>query len=159
MFSETKLGGAFVINLDRKQDKRGFFARAFCQHEFEEYGLEPVIAQANIAFNRRRATMRGMHFQFPPATETKLLRCTRGAILDIIVDFRPESPTYLDHVAVELSADNHRALYVPAASRTGTRSSRTSRRRATRSGSSTPRAMKMACAMTIRAWASAGSCR
>jgi dTDP-4-dehydrorhamnose 3,5-epimerase len=113
IFSETKLEGAFVIDLDRKEDNRGFFARAFCQHEFEEYGLEPMIAQANIAFNRRRGTMRGMHFQFPPATETKLVRCTRGAILDIIVDLRPESPTYLDHVAVELSADNHRAFYVP----------------------------------------------
>jgi dTDP-4-dehydrorhamnose 3,5-epimerase len=113
IFTETKLEGAFVIDLTRKEDDRGFFARAFCQHEFEDYGLEPVIAQANIAFNRRRGTMRGMHFQFPPATETKLVRCTRGAILDIIVDLRPESPTYLDHVAVELSADNHRALYVP----------------------------------------------
>jgi dTDP-4-dehydrorhamnose 3,5-epimerase len=113
IFSETKLEGAFVIDLDRKEDNRGFFARAFCQREFEEYGLEPVIAQANLAFNRRKGTMRGMHFQFPPAIETKLVRCTRGAILDIIVDLRPESPTYLEHVAVELSADNHRALYVP----------------------------------------------
>jgi dTDP-4-dehydrorhamnose 3,5-epimerase len=113
IFGETKLEGAFVIDLDRKEDSRGFFARAFCQREFEEYGLEPVIAQANLAFNRRKGTMRGMHFQFPPATETKLVRCTRGAILDIIVDLRPESPTYLEHVSVELSADNHRALYVP----------------------------------------------
>jgi dTDP-4-dehydrorhamnose 3,5-epimerase len=113
IFTETKLEGAFVIDLDLKEDNRGFFARAFCQHEFEEYGLEPVIAQANLAFNRRKGTMRGMHFQFPPATETKLVRCTRGGILDIIVDLRPESRTYLDHVAVELTADNHRALYVP----------------------------------------------
>jgi dTDP-4-dehydrorhamnose 3,5-epimerase len=113
IFTETKLEGAFVIDLDLKEDNRGFFARAFCQHEFEEYGLQPVIAQANLAFNRRKGTMRGMHFQFPPATETKLVRCTRGAILDIIVDLRPESPTYLEHVAVELTADNHRALYVP----------------------------------------------
>jgi dTDP-4-dehydrorhamnose 3,5-epimerase len=113
IFIETKLEGAFLIDLDRKEDNRGFFARAFCQREFEEYALEPVIAQANLAFNRRKGTMRGMHFQFPPATETKLVRCTRGAILDIIVDLRPESPTYLGHVAVELSADNHRALYVP----------------------------------------------
>lgn len=112
-FTETKLEGAFVIEIDRKEDNRGFFARVFCQHEFEEHGLEPVIAQANIAFNRRAGTMRGMHFQYPPATETKLVRCNRGAILDIIVDLRPESPTYLDHIAVELSADNHRALYVP----------------------------------------------
>jgi dTDP-4-dehydrorhamnose 3,5-epimerase len=113
IFRETTLEGAFVVDLDVKEDNRGFFARAFCQREFEDYGLEPTIAQANIAFNRRKGTMRGMHFQFPPATETKLVRCTRGAILDIIVDLRPESPTYLDHVAVELSADNHRALYVP----------------------------------------------
>ena len=113
IFTETKLEGAFVIDIDRKPDNRGFFARAFCQHEFSEHGLKPVIAQANLAFNNRAGTMRGMHFQYPPATETKLVRCTRGAILDIIVDLRPESATYLDHVAVELSADNHTALYVP----------------------------------------------
>jgi dTDP-4-dehydrorhamnose 3,5-epimerase len=113
IFTETKLEGAFVIDLELKGDSRGFFARAFCQREFEENGLEPVIAQANLAFNRRKGTLRGMHFQFPPAAETKLVRCTRGAILDIIVDLRPESRTYLDHVAVELSADNHRGLYVP----------------------------------------------
>jgi dTDP-4-dehydrorhamnose 3,5-epimerase len=113
IFTETKLPGAYIIDVDRKEDSRGFFARAFCQHEFVEHGLQPVIAQANIAFNRRKGTLRGMHFQFPPAAETKLVRCTRGAILDIIVDLRPESPTYLEHVAVELSADNHRALYVP----------------------------------------------
>jgi dTDP-4-dehydrorhamnose 3,5-epimerase len=113
IFTETELSGAFVIDLDRKEDDRGFFARAFCQHEFAEHGLKPFVAQANIAFNRRKGTLRGMHFQFPPAAETKLVRCTRGAILDIIVDLRPESPTYLEHVSVELSADNHRALYVP----------------------------------------------
>jgi dTDP-4-dehydrorhamnose 3,5-epimerase len=113
IFTETKLQGAFVIDIDRREDDRGFFARTFCQHEFEEHGLKPVIAQANLAFNRRKGTLRGMHFQYPPAPETKLVRCTRGAILDIIVDLRPESPTYLDHVAVELSADNCRALYVP----------------------------------------------
>ena len=113
IFTETKLSGAFVIDIEHREDNRGFFARAFCQHEFEEHGLRPTIAQANIAFKRRRGTMRGMHFQFPPAAETKLVRCTLGAILDIIVDLRPESPTYLEHVAVELTADNHRALYVP----------------------------------------------
>jgi dTDP-4-dehydrorhamnose 3,5-epimerase len=113
IFSETKLDGAFIIDLELKEDNRGFFARAFCQQEFEEHGLKPVIAQANLAFNKRKGSVRGMHFQFPPAAETKLVRCTRGAILDIIVDLRPESPTYLDHVAVELTADNHRALYVP----------------------------------------------
>jgi dTDP-4-dehydrorhamnose 3,5-epimerase len=112
-FTETKLEGAFIIDLDLKEDNRGFFARAFCQDEFGEHGLKPIIAQANLAFNRRKGSVRGMHFQFPPTAETKLVRCTRGAILDIIVDLRPESPTYLDHVAVELTADNHRALYVP----------------------------------------------
>ncbi len=113
MFTETKLKGAYVIDLERKEDSRGFFARAFCQHEFKAHGLNPVIAQANLAFNRAKGTIRGMHFQFPPAAETKLVRCTRGAILDIIVDLRPESPTFLEHVAVELSEENYRALYVP----------------------------------------------
>jgi dTDP-4-dehydrorhamnose 3,5-epimerase len=113
IFTETKLKGAFILDADRREDNRGFFARAFCQREFEEHGLRPIIAQANIAFNRKKGTMRGMHFQFPPSAENKLVRCTRGAILDIIVDLRPESPTYLQHVAVELSADNRRSLYVP----------------------------------------------
>ena len=113
IFTETTLSGAFILDLERREDDRGFFARAFCQNEFTDHGLKPLIAQANIAFNKRKGTLRGMHFQFPPAAETKLVRCTRGAIVDIIVDLRPESPTYLQHVAVELSADNHRALYVP----------------------------------------------
>lgn len=113
IFTETKLAGSFIIELERREDDRGFFARTFCQKEFSEHGLKPVIAQANLAFNRRRGTLRGMHFQFPPSGETKLVRCTRGAILDIIVDLRPESPTYLDHIAVELTGDNYRALYVP----------------------------------------------
>jgi dTDP-4-dehydrorhamnose 3,5-epimerase len=113
IFVETKLAGAFIIEIDARQDSRGFFARAFCQHEFTDHGLKPLIAQANIAFNNRKGTLRGMHFQYPPAAETKLVRATRGAILDIIVDLRPESPTYLEHIAVELTADNHRALYVP----------------------------------------------
>jgi dTDP-4-dehydrorhamnose 3,5-epimerase len=112
-FLETKLKGAFVIEADLREDNRGFFARVFCQHEFQDHGLKPLIAQANVAFNRKRGTLRGMHFQFPPAAETKIVRCTRGAILDIIVDLRPQSATYLDHIAVELTGDNHRTLYVP----------------------------------------------
>jgi dTDP-4-dehydrorhamnose 3,5-epimerase len=112
-FIGTKLKGAFIIEMERHADNRGFFARAFCQHEFQDHGLKPVIVQANIAFNHKRGTLRGMHFQYPPAAETKIVRCTRGAILDIIVDLRPESATYLQHIAVELSADNHRTLYVP----------------------------------------------
>lgn len=113
IFKETNLPGAFVIELQRLEDERGFFARAFSQDEFEEHGLNPVIAQANIAYNTKKGTLRGMHFQYPPAAESKLVRCTRGAILDIIVDLRPESPTYLDHFEVELDEDNHLALYVP----------------------------------------------
>lgn len=113
IFLETKLKGAFIIDLERREDSRGFFGRAFCQREFANHGLKPVIAQANLAFNNNRGTMRGMHFQHPPAAETKLVRCTRGAILDIIVDLRPESPSYLQHIAVELNDENHRALYVP----------------------------------------------
>lgn len=113
IFTETRLKGAFIIDIERREDSRGFFARAFCQKEFEAHGLEPVIAQANLAFNIRKGTLRGMHFQFPPSAETKLVRCTRGAILDIIVDLRPELPTCLQHIAVELNEDNCRALYVP----------------------------------------------
>ena len=113
IFTETRLKGAFIIDIEPREDSRGFFARAFCQHEFEAHGLKPVIAQANIAYNHHKGTLRGMHFQIPPAAETKLVRCTRGAILDIIVDLRPESPTYLDHIAVELNEDNQRSLYVP----------------------------------------------
>ena len=113
IFTQTKLQGAYIIDLERREDSRGFFARSFCQKEFETHGLKPIIAQANLAFNHRKGTLRGMHFQFPPAAETKLVRATRGAILDIIVDLRPESATYLEHVAVTLDEDNHRALYVP----------------------------------------------
>jgi len=113
IFTETKLKGAYIIDLERREDSRGFFARAFCQHEFADHGLKPVIAQANLAFNIKAGTVRGMHFQYPPAAESKLVRCTRGAILDIIVDLRPESPTYMQHIEVELDEDNHRALYVP----------------------------------------------
>lgn len=113
IFTETKLKGAYIIDLERREDERGFFARAFCQNEFQKFGLKPVIAQANLAFNKRKGTLRGMHFQFPPKAETKLVRATRGAILDIIVDLRPESPTYLEHVEVELNEENRRALYVP----------------------------------------------
>jgi dTDP-4-dehydrorhamnose 3,5-epimerase len=113
IFTETKLKGAFIIDIEPRADDRGFFARVFCQHEFADHGLKPLIAQANIAFNKKKGTLRGMHFQCPPAPETKLVRATRGAILDIICDLRPESPTYLDHIAVELTADNHRAIFVP----------------------------------------------
>ena len=113
IFTETKLRGAFIIDLDRRTDERGFFARVFCQKEFRDHWLKSVIAQANVASNTRKGTIRGMHFQYPPAAESKLVRCTRGAIFDIIVDLRPESPTYLEHISVELNEDNMTALYVP----------------------------------------------
>jgi dTDP-4-dehydrorhamnose 3,5-epimerase len=113
IFTETELCGAFIIDLEPREDARGFFAREFCQKEFEAHGLRSVIAQANLALNAKAGTVRGMHFQYPPAAETKLVRCVRGAILDIIVDLRPESPTYLQYIEVELSEDNWRALYVP----------------------------------------------
>src|SRR5437667_12642165 len=119
IFIETKLKDAFILDVDRREDNRGFFARVFCQREFAMHGLKPLIAQANVAFNKKKGTLRGMHFQFPPAAETKLVRCTRGAILDIIVDLRPESPTYLDNVAAELTAENHRGRHVPDAFATG----------------------------------------
>jgi len=112
-FVATKLVGAFILDLERREDERGFFARTFCQNEFQAHGLKPTIAQANLASNIRKGTLRGMHFQYPPAAETKLVRCTRGSILDIIVDLRPESPTFLEHIEVELSQKNGRALYVP----------------------------------------------
>ena len=113
IFTETELAGAYVIELERREDDRGYFARAFCQNEFAGHGLQPVIAQANVAYNRVAGTLRGMHFQYPPAAETKVVRCTRGAIVDTIVDLRPESPTYLRSVSVRLDVENGRSLYVP----------------------------------------------
>jgi len=113
LFAETGLAGAFIVDLERREDVRGFFAREFCQKEFAAQGLEPTFVQSNLCLNAKAGTLRGMHFQYPPAAETKLVRCLRGAILDVIVDLRPESPTYLGHVAIELNDDNWRALYVP----------------------------------------------
>ncbi|WP_413173999.1 dTDP-4-dehydrorhamnose 3,5-epimerase [Anabaena azotica] len=113
IFTETKLPGAFIIDLEEKPDQRGFFARTFCAQEFADHGLKPTVAQCNLSFNHIKGTLRGMHYQLLPAAETKLVRCTQGAIYDVIVDMRPESPTYLSHIGVELTAQNRRALYVP----------------------------------------------
>jgi dTDP-4-dehydrorhamnose 3,5-epimerase len=113
LFQATAIDGVFVVELERREDHRGHFARAFCRREFEAHGLNPVVTQANVARSTRRGTVRGMHFQYPPHAEAKLVRATRGAILDVAVDLRPESPTYLGHVAVELTAEDQRALYVP----------------------------------------------
>ena len=100
-FSETKLKGAFVIGLDILPDQRGFFARSFCTKEFEAHGLNPNLVQCNLSFNYKKGTLRGMHYQKPPFTETKLIRCIRGAIYDVIIDLRPESETYLSYIGVE----------------------------------------------------------
>jgi dTDP-4-dehydrorhamnose 3,5-epimerase len=110
---ETPLKDAWVVELDLLQDARGFFARTFCAREFEAHGLKPVVAQANMSFNHGVGTLRGMHYQLPPAAETKLIRCTAGAIYDVIIDLRSDSPSYLQHFGIELTADNHKALYVP----------------------------------------------
>ena len=113
IFTQTALAGAFIIDPERHEDERGFFARTFCRHEFAAHDLNTTVAQESVAFNRHKGIVRGLHFQYPPAAETKLVRCTRGALCDVIVDLRPESPTYLRHAIVELTADNGRALYVP----------------------------------------------
>ncbi|KAF3884517.1 MULTISPECIES: dTDP-4-dehydrorhamnose 3,5-epimerase [Nostocales] len=113
IFTKTELQGAYIIDLDQKPDSRGFFARTFCAQEFEAHGLKPTVAQCNLSFNYKKGTLRGMHYQLPPAAETKLIRCISGAIYDVIIDMRPESPTYLQHIGVELTAENRRALYVP----------------------------------------------
>lgn len=109
----TAVPGVAIIDLELRGDDRGFFARTFCREEFEAAGLEPLVEQCNLSFNHLAGTLRGMHLQVAPAPEAKLVRCTRGAIVDIIVDLRDDSPTRLQHVAVELTADNRRALYVP----------------------------------------------
>ena len=113
IFVPTVLAGAFVIEMERREDDRGFFARSRCVREFEAHGLDSRLVQCNVSYNRRKGTLRGMHFQVAPFEEAKLIRCTAGAIHDVILDLRPASASYLQHVAVELSAANHRMLYVP----------------------------------------------
>jgi dTDP-4-dehydrorhamnose 3,5-epimerase len=113
IFAPTPLAGAFVVELERREDERGFFARSFCQKEFGEQGLNPRIAQCNVSFNARRGTLRGMHYQAPPHAEAKTVRCTQGAVWDVIVDLRPDSRSFKRWHGVELSAANRRALYVP----------------------------------------------
>jgi dTDP-4-dehydrorhamnose 3,5-epimerase len=110
---ETPLPGAFVIELELRRDRRGFFARSYCRREFERSGLDLEIVQTNLSFNAKAGTLRGMHFQRPPAEESKLVRCSRGTIFDVIIDLRRDSATYGKHFAVELSDDSHRALFVP----------------------------------------------
>lgn len=113
IFAETRLAGAFIIVPELKEDERGFFARTFCQNEFLAHGLETRVVQCNTSFSRRGGTLRGMHYQVPPKAETKLVRCIKGAIYDVIIDLRPDSATYCEWAAVELSQDNRKMIYVP----------------------------------------------
>lgn len=113
LFTETQLKGAFLVDLQLREDERGFFARSWCQNEFSEIGLNSDLVQCNISFNLKKGTLRGMHYQTEPFPEAKVVRCTMGRIYDVIVDLRPESPTFKKWIGVDLSAENRRALYVP----------------------------------------------
>ena len=113
IFTETKLKGAYIVDIKRIEDDRGFFGRAWCQKEFEEMGLSANVVQSNLSSNKKKGTLRGMHFQVTPFAESKLVRCTRGALYDVIIDLRPASPTYMQWLGVELTADSFRMLYVP----------------------------------------------
>lgn len=113
-FSPTEIIGAYVIDIEPIVDERGFFARNWCRREFEQQGLNSNLAQCSVSFNKKSGTLRGMHYQLTPHEETKLVRCSRGAIYDVIVDLRPKSASFRKWIALELTADNHRMLYVPA---------------------------------------------
>ncbi|MGV6860090.1 MAG: dTDP-4-dehydrorhamnose 3,5-epimerase [bacterium] len=112
-FTETRLQGAYIVDMDPIRDERGYFARVWCAREFEAQGLNTDLKQCNVAYNNSKGTLRGMHYQHQPHAEVKLVRCTRGAIYDVIVDLRPGSSTYLGWTGVELTEENHRMLYVP----------------------------------------------
>jgi dTDP-4-dehydrorhamnose 3,5-epimerase len=113
IFVETKLGGAYLVKLERHEDERGFFALSWSEKEFAAHGLESRLAECNVSFNRKKGTLRGMHYQEAPHGQVKLVRCTRGAIFDVIIDLRSSSPTFKQWVGTELSAENRHALYIP----------------------------------------------
>src|SRR5215212_6535365 len=113
IFTETEIPGAFIVELERREDERGFFARGWCQTEFSQHGLAETVRQVNISYNRHKHTLRGFHYQVAPSQEDKLLRCTRGAVHDVMIDLRRNSPTYKCHLTVELSAANYKMLQVP----------------------------------------------
>lgn len=113
IFTPTSLTGAFVIELEKREDERGYFARTFCADEFSQHGLEPKVVQCNVSFNKTRGTLRGMHFQQAPYAEVRLVRCTRGAVHDVIIDLRRNSSSFKQSFAVELTPDNGKMLYVP----------------------------------------------
>ena len=113
IFTETKLGGIFIITPEKLEDERGFFARTWCQREFERQGLNPRVAQCSVSFNRKRGTLRGMHYQAAPHEETKVVSCTRGAIYDVVIDLRTDSPTFTRWTAFELTSENRNMVYIP----------------------------------------------
>ena len=113
IFTEIKLKGAFIIHPEKLEDERGFFARTWCQVEFARHGLNPRVAQCSISFNRKRGTLRGMHYQIAPYEETKIVRCTQGAIYDVIIDLRPDARTFSQWVALELTSENRQMIYIP----------------------------------------------
>ena len=112
-FTELELPGAYLVHLEPHRDERGFFARTWCRREFEEQGLETRVAQRSLSYSKQKGTLRGMHFQAPPRQEVKLVRCARGALHDVIIDLRRESPAFGEHLAVTLDAERRRTLYVP----------------------------------------------
>jgi dTDP-4-dehydrorhamnose 3,5-epimerase len=113
IFRQTDLAGVIEVEMEPRRDERGFFARSWCEREFRENGLNPKLVQCSISFNERKGTLRGMHYQTPPYPEAKLVRCTKGALYDVALDLRPDSPSYLRSTGAELTAANHRALYIP----------------------------------------------
>ena len=113
IFVETKLKGAVIIEPERLEDERGFFSRTWCKREFETHGLNPDLVQCNISFNRKKGTLRGMHYQVHPHEEAKLVRCTIGSIYDVIIDLRPNSKTFKQWIAVELTSANRKMIYAP----------------------------------------------
>ena len=112
-FNETELKGGYIIDIQKIEDDRGFFARGWCKNEFEEHGISSNLAQANISYNKFKGTLRGLHYQASPYEEAKLVRCTKGGIFDVMVDLREGSPTHGKWMGAELTADNHRMLLVP----------------------------------------------
>ena len=113
IFTETKFAGAYVVDIEPTKDERGFFARSWCRSEFKKHGMNSNLEQCNISYNKKNRTLRGMHFQLPPHEEAKFVRCTKGAIYDVIVDLRSESATYCKWQSIELNEENRRALYIP----------------------------------------------
>lgn len=114
IFTPTTVAGTFVIDLERRADQRGYFARTWCYQEFADHGLDVQILQTSVSYNHRAGTLRGLHFTRPPSHEDKLVRCERGAVHDVVLDLRPDSPTFMKHFAIELNQENVRALYIPA---------------------------------------------